>query len=285
MPKNCCFLSAVDVGPVPPDDNLAIPFLKERGWEVATIPWTDTQTDWNRFDLVVIRSTWDYHHRAAEFLETLRQIEAGHSILENSLQLIEWNLDKIYLRNLKSRGVKIVPTQFETGIISPDDFTRWQRQLGSNELVIKPSISATAMNTFRLSSFDREIESLYDGGTFLVQPFVDSIVSEGEFSLFYFDGIYSHAILKSPKSGDFRVQEDFGGTVKPIQPTPEMSAAGRIAIDALDAVPLYGRVDLVRSKAGFLLMELELIEPALYFASDPHAPENFANALAARSGD
>jgi len=115
---------------------------------------------------------------------------------------------------------------------------------------------------------------------FLVQPFMPSVVEEGEYSLFYFNGEYSHTILKTPKPADFRVQEEHGGIIKPMEPSAALRSAGRSVFDLIRPAPLYARVDLVRDGRGeFLVMELELIEPALYFRMDADSPRRFAAAL------
>ena len=115
----------------------------------------------------------------------------------------------------------------------------------------------------------------------MVQPFLSHVITEGEFSLFYFNGKLSHAILKTPKAHDFRVQEEHGGVIRAVEAESELREAGDTALRALDSVPLYARADFVRANhgGGFWLMELELIEPSLYLRMDAEAPERFAQAL------
>ncbi|HSI87971.1 MAG TPA: hypothetical protein VK918_02880, partial [Pyrinomonadaceae bacterium] len=143
-----------------------------------------------------------------------------------------------------------------------------------------PTVSATAQNTFRLTAFEPDVAARFAGRSFMVQPFIQSIVDEGEFSVFYFNGEFSHAILKTPKPDDFRVQEEHGGIITAVRPEPELLTAAEAVSRLINPKPLYERIDLVRSPSGsFLLMELELIEPALYLRMDPGAPSRFAAAL------
>ncbi len=277
--KRCCFLSMDDMAGYVSDDDLAIGPLDPLGWEVETISWRDAAADWDRFDLVVLRTTWDYQEHPTEFLETLAQVDRSSARLENSLEIVRWNLDKRYLRDLEQRGVRIVPTIWDAKYTS-NSFDAWLAQLATDELIIKPTVSATAQNTFRLRRFDPEIADVFAERAFMVQPFLTTIVEEGEYSLFFFNGELSHAILKAPKAGDFRVQEEHGGLISEHEPDEKLVEAARKAIGAVDQSLLYARVDLVRdSEDEFALMELELIEPALYLRMNAHAPQRFAAAI------
>lgn len=268
------------------DDDLAIPSLNELGWAVSIVSWRDTSVNWNDFEAVVIRTPWDYQEAPDAFLNALEKVERSSARLENSLSVVEWNLDKSYLRELESKGFRIVPTMWINGDVSAKSFECWQGNLGSDELIIKPTISATAKDTFRLSSFGETLATVFRGRSFMVQPFMPAIVEEGEFSLFYFDGEYSHTILKSPKTGDFRVQEEHGGLITAVEPEPAMLETARSINEKIELRPLYSRTDLIRcNDGGFALMELELIEPALYFRMDAKSPERFARAFARRMNE
>ncbi len=268
------------------DDDFAIPSLNELGWYVSTVSWRDTSVNWNDFDVVVIRTPWDYQEAPDEFLEVLRTIEKSSARLENALSIVEWNLDKRYLQDLESKGVRIVPTIWGDGNVSAESFECWQSELSSNELIIKPTISATAKDTFRVGAFRDNFSAVFKDRSFMIQPFMRAIVAEGEFSLFYFDGEYSHTILKSPTTGDFRVQEEHGGLIKAVEPESTMLDTARTINDMIEPRPLYSRIDLVRcDDGGFALMELELIEPALYFRMDAQSPERFARAFARRMNE
>jgi glutathione synthase/RimK-type ligase-like ATP-grasp enzyme len=261
------------------DDELAIGPLAELGWDVATVSWRDKAVDWNDFEIVVVRTPWDYQNDPDAFLEVLRKIDASKARLENPLSIIEWNLDKRYLRDLETKGVTIVPTIWGIGNVNEKALYEWQSFFDSGELIIKPTVSATAQDTYRLRKFDAELETVFAKRSFLVQPFVNAIVDEGEFSLFYFNGEYSHTILKSPKHGDFRVQEEHGGLITAVAPEPKLRETADKIVASLSEM-LYARVDLVRNERGeFMLMELELIEPALYFRMDGESPYRFARQL------
>lgn len=264
-------------------DQLTYPPLRERGIEVEAVPWRATEVDWERFAAVVVRSTWDYQDEPAAFLEALERIDRSSARLFNPLATMKWNLDKSYLGDLAARGVAIVPTAFEDELRA-GELARAFDRFGVDELVVKPRVSANADRTFRLHRDDpgcqrTALEELR-GRPALVQPFMSAIVDEGEYSLFYFGGRYSHAILKTPADGDFRVQEEHGGRLRAIRPQPELLQRARSAMDSLPGPTLYARLDFVREPAGdLLLMEAELIEPSLYFQLDQEAPKRFADAL------
>lgn len=265
------------------DDELAIPDLNQLGWDVCTVSWRDRSVDWNDFEITVIRTTWDYQRYPDDFIAVLAAIENSRSLLENSLQTVKWNLDKGYLHELEVNGLPTVPTLWDAEY-REEEFDIWLDKLGCDELIIKPTVSATAEHTYRLQEYDPELQAVFNGRPFMIQPFMPAIVYEGEYSLFYFDGEFSHAILKTPRSADFRVQEEHGGIITSISATPDLLQAGRQAIRHIDPVPLYGRVDLVRNSDGrWLIMELELIEPALYFRMDSSSPSRFARAVTERA--
>jgi glutathione synthase/RimK-type ligase-like ATP-grasp enzyme len=261
------------------DDELAIKPLEELGWCVSTVSWRDPSVNWNDFDVVVIRTTWDYQRDPGAFLDVLQRIESSAARLENSLDVVKWNLDKRYLRELADKSVSIVPT-FWDATYDEASFAKWLREFGTDEMIIKPTVSATAEHTYRMRSFDPTLTDVFSQRQFMVQPFMPNIVSEGEYSLFYFGGEYSHTILKAPKERDFRVQEEHGGIITAVEPSASLLDAGRKAFNAIQPAPLYARVDLVRDKENdFALMELELIEPALYFRMDAESPRRFTAAL------
>lgn len=297
--KRCAFLTLDDPSDFVIDDDLALPAMAEAGWHVDSVPWR-ADVDWDRWDAVLIRTPWDYQDDPDTFLEVLETIDASSARLENPLDTVRWNLRKTYLRDLEARGVLIVPTVW--GLDKPPTVAGLRQQIDASTgggIVIKPIVSANADDTFPLTA-DSSVEELaevvrtftrVDGAVrpFMVQPFVRSVVEEGEVSLFYFGGEFSHAILKTPKRGDFRVQEEHGGLITALgERDPRFDADTRRRIDqrgaevlaALEPTPLYARVDLVRTEEDdFAVMEVELIEPSLYFRTHPDAPRNFARAV------
>jgi glutathione synthase/RimK-type ligase-like ATP-grasp enzyme len=276
------FLSIDDLSGYVTDDDLAIEPLRELGWDVETVSWRQTRAKWNEYAAVIIRTTWDYQKNLPTFLRVLREIDSN-TRLANSLSVATWNADKIYLRKLEERGANIVPTIWRDHGLEKTDIAKWFDQLQTDEIVIKPNVSANAENTFRLhrnTAITPELIEVFANRSYMVQPFMRGIVEEGEFSLFYFGGEYSHAILKTPKTSDFRVQEEHGGVIQPVQPTARLLTAGEKILQFVKPTPLYARADFVRDENdNFALIELELIEPSLYFRKDEHAPRRFANAI------
>lgn len=282
--RRAAFLTLAEQGDFVIDDDLAHAPLARRGWRVETVPWNRPGVDWQRYDLVAIRSTWDYQHQADAFLTTLGAIEASGARLENPLEIVRWNMRKTYLRDLAAKGVPVVPTIWRERL-SPGDLRPLFDATECEEAVIKPVMSGNAQGAWRLDragveSQAAEIEAYFADRALMMQSFEQAIVSEGEFSLLYFNGEFSHAILKVPKPGDFRVQEEHGSEIRSITPEPALLAAGNAAIDAIGRKLLYARADLVRHGDEFRVMELELVEPALYLRMDPGAPDRFADAVA-----
>lgn len=283
--RHCAFLTIEDLSGYVADDQLSQEPLRALGWEVESIPWRRHGVTWEAYDAVVIRSTWDYWKDSDHFLAVLAEINRSGTMLCNSLDLVRWNIRKTYLRDLARRGVAVVPTVWRDRL-GPGDLTGVIDEVAAAELVIKPVISASAHGAFRvarrMAPYDVAIvEAYYAYRALMAQPLVRAIVEEGEYSLFYFNGEYSHAIRKSPKPGDFRVQEEHGGHIEPVTVDVPLRATADAAIHAIEEAPLYARVDLVRSNddSGFWLMELELIEPSLYLRTDANAPARFARAL------
>lgn len=264
------------------DDALAYAPLRALGWNAEAVSWRDATADWGRYAAVIVRTTWDYQKDLPAFLQVLETIERK-TRLANSLAIARWNADKVYLRGLEERGALCVPTLWGENIANETEIKGWFDALNAQEIVIKPAISAGAEDTFRLSRKSpqlSEMASIFVNRSFMVQPFLPSIVEEGEYSLFYFNGAYSHAILKKPKPNDFRVQEEHGGDIQPFGATEELQGAGEAIMRLLSEVPLYARVDFARDANGSLaLMELELIEPSLYLRMDAEAPRRFAKAI------
>lgn len=177
-------------------DSLLINPLKEVGWHVDVISWRKEDVDWSIYDLVIIRSTWDYQEAPSQFLIRLEEIDRK-THLQNSIETVKWNLDKSYLKDLYNKGISIVPTLWpkQLDIKAPSFFDA----LDTKEIIIKPTISANADDTFGLNadSFEKQkikLQSIFKEKAFMVQPFVNSIITEGEYSLFYFAGEFSHSI-------------------------------------------------------------------------------------------
>ncbi|WP_433324930.1 ATP-grasp domain-containing protein [Spirillospora sp. CA-294931] len=267
-----------------PEGNAELPLLREAlrsgfGIESAVTRWDDPLADWSAHELVVIRSTWDYTTRLEEFLGWARAVPR----LANPVDVVRWNTDKRYLRDLAEAGVPVVPTLWD-----PADLpSRWP------DLVIKPAVSAGARGTARWGPSQRERarahlrELLGDGETVMVQPYLTGIDTEGETALLFFDGEFSHAARKGPilAEGTGVAEEPRGGDMSPATAAPEQLAVARRALAAVPhgADLLYARVDLVPGPDGTpVVLELELTEPDLFLDHAPGSADRFARAIAAR---
>lgn len=283
--RRCAFLTLAEQGHYVIDDEHAYAPMAELGWQVDPVVWNDPSADWNQYELVVIRSPWDYTQQPQQFMRVLGEIEASKARLENPARIVAWNLQKTYLQDLEARGLVIVPTHFADALAA-DELPGLFETVGSDQIVIKPQVGATASGAFRLrreelAAQQQEIENYYVRTPLMVQPFLNNVATEGEYSLFYFSGDYSHAILKTPKENDFRSQEEHGGNIQSIEAEDALRAAGQRAVESIGETLLYARADFVRSNdnSEFQLMELELIEPALYFRTDPQSALRFARAV------
>ena len=266
------------------DDRLLIEPLRGLGIAAEPAVWDDGSVEWKRHDAIIIRSCWDYHLRLSEFLNWLAGLVRDGVRVFNPPGMVRWNADKSYLRDLQKRGVPIVPTLWPDGRA---DLREQMTSLGWNKAVVKPRVSATAHRTELISVEDaHRLQSLVDellrGPGAMVQEFMAAVQTRGEWSLMFFAGEFSHAVVKTPKAGDFRVQHDFGGLERPASAPDLIRNAARQVVRALADVPLYARVDGVESGDRFLLMELELIEPALFFGLAAEASQRFARAVANR---
>jgi glutathione synthase/RimK-type ligase-like ATP-grasp enzyme len=262
------------------DDALAAAELQKRGIRVSSYPWDGAP---NGGGLTILRSLWNYHLQPAEFLRWLDYEEAKGSNILNKPETLRWNIDKFYLRDLQQRGCPVIPTAFVSrnsraslaGILTENNWT---------QAVVKPSISATSHRTWIATptSSQQEFEALIEDHNVLVQRFMPEIQIAGELSLVFFNGIFSHAMRKTAKTGDFRVQEEYGGrTVGTDVPTEMIAQADRALRVTPGGPHLYARVDGIVSGSEFLIMEVELIEPCLYLFTNPQAPRNFAAAIEA----
>ena len=281
--KRAAYLVMDDMGDFVTDFHLSIAPMAELGWEVVTVPWR-SRHDWDAFDAVYICTPWDYPQWADEFLQVLKAIENSRALLLNDLATVLWNLDKSYLRDIAARGDDIVPSTWGVAF-KPEDLPGFFSAYAVDKLVIKPTIGGNALDTFVLTDpvsgeLLERLEQVFHERAFIVQPFIENICDEGEYSLFFFNGEYSHAIVKKPRPGDFRVQEEHGAAIIPTSPPGGLQEVARRVFSHIDPLPAYGRGDWVRGPDGrFLLMELELIEPSLYLRTDSGAALRFALAF------
>lgn len=271
------------------DDRLLADALVARGVAVDAVPWSDPAARWGAFDAVVVRSCWDYFHRADEFHAWLDRLETEGARVHNDVRVLRWNAEKTYLRDLEARGIAVIPTRWlDAG--SAATLRELRRDTGWAELVVKPTVSGGAHRTWRSAPdaepmHDAQLAEMTGAGAVMVQPLVREIEREGEWSLVFFGGTYSHAVLKRPGSGDFRVQREHGGTLEPATPAAAVIAAAERAIAAMPfgpEAPLYARVDGCIVNEQLLLMELEVLEPELFLRVAPESANRLADALLER---
>lgn len=265
------------------EDALLVNALTLQGLKVGRFSWSNNDINWNEVKSVVFRTTWDYFSRFKEFESWLVKI-SKHVKIFNDIDLINWNMDKNYLQTLKQKGVAIPPTYF----INQGD-TRTLKQITEGlpytEYILKPNVSGAARHTYKLNNFNLDdhedlFELLIGDESFMIQEFQYNILTKGEISLVIIDGKYTHAVLKQSLDDDFRVQDDFGGTVEVYEPNEEEITFAEKCIAVLDVQPLYARVDLMwDNNDKLVLSELEMIEPELWFRNCPEAAMRLAEAI------
>jgi len=261
------------------EDRILAQLLEESDVEHTFVIWSDSQVDWNQYSHILIKSPWDYFDRYSEFKGWCGMIADTGIPVFNDVKTILWNSDKSYLQDIQAKGHKVIPTKFISKaqkIHLPQAFEYFD----TDHLIFKPSVSGGAKNTLKIkkaeiNNYDKKVNELIQQEDFLLQPFIREIVDEGEYSLVFFGGQFSHAVLKQPKSGDFRVQHFFGGKISSIKPSPEILASAQHIIDDFAADCLYARVDGVLIEGNFYLMELEMIEPYLFLFTHPDAKDNY----------
>jgi glutathione synthase/RimK-type ligase-like ATP-grasp enzyme len=268
------------------DDALLQEALQKLGLSSTRVDWADPEVDWGRFRCAVFRTTWDYFDRIDAFRAWLDVAEAATCLL-NPASLVRWNLDKRYLGELARQGVPVVPSRWlERGDSTP--IATLLEETGWQEAVIKPCISGAARLTFRVdritaADVDARLRASRATEAFLLQPFQEAVLRSGEVTLVVVGGNVTHGVRKRARPGDFRVQDDHGGTVHPHTPSSREVDIALRAMAACPSTPVYGRVDLVEDNRGELaVMELEVIEPELWLRAHPPAAEALAQAIAAK---
>jgi glutathione synthase/RimK-type ligase-like ATP-grasp enzyme len=253
--------------------------LASEGAEVVPLPWT-ARTDLTGFDLVLPLVAWGYHLKYERWLSFLAEVESSGVPMINPPALLRWNSDKAYLAELGEKGVPTVPT-LAVEQCCDADLEEARLRFDCDWLVIKPPISASATGTHRLGPMD-DLPADSRRRPMIIQPFIEEIARTGEFSLMLFNGEFSHCVVKRPKSGDFRVQPHLGGVTLPSQAPPGAERLARQALTAAPARATYARVDIVADGEGALrIMELELIEPALFLEHAPDGGAAFTRAIVA----
>ncbi|MEN8856772.1 MAG: hypothetical protein ABF260_01745 [Flavobacteriaceae bacterium] len=268
------------------EDNLLKDAIQKLNLQVVRKSWDDSNFDWSTTQFAIFRTTWDYFDRFEEFSSWLNKV-SQQTILLNSENLIRWNIDKHYLLNLKYKGVPICESYF---IEKGDTITLYNlsKKHSLDTFVIKPCISGAARHTYKISqenitAHEELFSELIANEAMIIQPFQKNIVKKGEISMMVVDGKFTHAVLKIAKPGDFRVQDDFGGSVFNYTPTQEEITYAENAVKSCPEMPIYARVDVFLDNENKLaLAELELIEPELWFRNHPKAAHKLAKAIKER---
>ena len=268
------------------EDNLLASLLEQRGLPARRIDWARADFDWSTATAAVFRSTWDYFDRFAEFSAWLARVTPLMPLI-NPAPLITWNCNKRYLIDLEHRGVPIVPTRLLTRG-SRQSLAGLLAEVTAGEGVLKPAVSGAARHTYRLNAanvaqHEAVFAELIAAEDMLLQPFQPSVLSEGELSLVVIAGRFTHAVRKIGKPGDFRVQDDHGGVVYPHVATADEIELAERAVAACHPTPAYARVDLVHNTDGnSVVMELELVEPELFFRFEASAADKLADEIVER---
>lgn len=271
--------------------------LQRQGVAVHAPRWDDAAVDWSRFDLALVRTTWDYTARRDEFVAWAATAAAA-TRLWNPADVLRWNTHKSYLLELEERGAPVVPTAW-LGQGDQVELAALLAARGWRRAVLKPAVAAGSEGLERVRldptapsspvreldppAGQRHLDRLLAAGDVLVQPFLEDIERSGELSVVVVDGQVTHAVRKQPQPGDYRVQEEFGGSMQPVTPDPAARELARWVVEATGAELLVARVDLVADEVGtWQLAELEATEPDLYLRVAPAAAEPLADAVLRR---
>lgn len=265
------------------EDDLLVNFLTAKGLSITKVIWNDPNVNWETFDLAILKSPWDYFDLIDSFYNWLIELKNKNVKLLNPVDIVKWNADKHYLQDIERAGLKVTPSIF---LAKGDkiDLAAYFKLFGINQFIIKPCVSGGSKNTFKVTPSNIEeisskLKLLVENEDFIIQPFLKEIEEDGEWSFIFFNGKFSHALLKKAKSGDFRVQSIFGGTIHPQNAPESVLACAQLYVNEFAKDCLYARVDGVILDGEFNLMELELIEPFLFLDTFEASLANYYNAL------
>ena len=257
------------------EDHLLLRGFEARGCRAEPVVWNDPEVDWNQFDIALIRSTWDYLDEKEQFLQVLAEIETSTCKLYNSLQAVRWNIDKHYLFDLEKWGIPTIPTVQASALETTTIHDLFSAQYGQT-VILKPAIGLGGSHSYRvpvdrLEAKLEELKTSQPHQEYLIQPFVEEIVSEGEWSFVYFNRELSHVLLKQPAPNDYRVQGIYGGTIKSAEPLSNDLVQAESVMAKLPFDLLYARLDFVRVSGQLSMIEIELIEPIFSFNLVPES--------------
>lgn len=266
------------------EDELLKSELENLGLKVSRKDWADPDFDWNTTMSAVFRTTWDYFDRFSEFKEWLSKVESLTQFF-NPISQIKWNMDKWYLNDLRDKGVHVVETMYiKKG--EKRSLREMVQASGWSDIILKPTIAGAARHTYKINSqnvadYQEIFKELVQNEDFMIQPFQYNITEKGEISFMVIDGKFTHAILKKAKPGDFRVQDDFGGTVHSYAPTENEIEFAEEVVGACNPLPAYARVDVMWDNENRLAVsEVELVEPELWFRECKEAARLLAETIA-----
>ncbi|KKS45187.1 hypothetical protein A2781_03180 [Candidatus Gottesmanbacteria bacterium RIFCSPHIGHO2_01_FULL_42_27] len=263
-----------------PSDKLLVKPLESFGHKLFPAPWDNPEIDWQKFDVLILRSCWNYHLHIDGFLSWLKKIKKLGIRLWNPYQIVLWNIDKRYLFDLEKKGIGIIPTKLiKKNAVST--LKKYFSDFNCQELIVKPTIGASAykINRFLVSEAEirlKDFQQMLTQTDCLIQPLMKEIF-EGEISMIFLGKKFSHAILKQPRQDEFRVQIELGGTEELTNLSPELIKQGQKIIDSIKGNLLYARVDGIIHDGKFMLMELELVEPHLFLDLYPPSALQFAS--------
>lgn len=266
------------------EDELLKLELESLGLKVSRKDWADPDFDWNTTRSAVFRTTWDYFDRFSEFKEWLSKVESLTQFF-NPISQIKWNMDKWYLNDLRDKGVHVVETMYirkgeKKSLRELVQASEW------SDIILKPTIAGAARHTYKINvqnvaDYQEIFEELIQNEDFMIQPFQYNITKKGEISFMVMDGKFTHAILKKAKSGDFRVQDDFGGTVHNYTASENEIEFAEEVVRACEPLPAYARVDVMWDNENRLAVsEVELVEPELWFRECKEAARLLAETIA-----
>ncbi len=265
------------------EDGLVQSALEAEGLKAHRVAWS-SDFDWSSSAFALFRTPWDYARNFEAFTNWLATTRTQTHFI-NPLATIYWNSDKHYLAELEQKGVPIPTTHFvRKG--TKITLAELHQQLGWSHTVLKPTISAGGRHTYQLypkdwASHEAVFQELIQEEDMMLQPFMNRIMDKGEIALMLVGDEVTHAVLKTAKKGDFRVQDDFGGSVKPYQPTADAIALAQQTVAACPMQPLYARVDLVWDNQNQLVVsEMEVFEPEMWFRFQPSAATILAKKIA-----
>ena len=276
---NICLATCAEIPNGIEDDRALFAELTRRGHNVRWQIWNDPIVDWRFFEKVVIRSTWDYHYHLDDYIRWIAAVSL-QSTLINPKEVFMWNFDKRYLQKLSEKGVAVVESTIFSDEAQAITFAQslFQRD---KKLIIKPTVSASAHLNFLIKTaadIDKAVQKVLDRSEVMIQPFVESVLTDGEVSLLFFGGKYSHALRKFAL-GDYRIQAQYGGQVAAFEPSMELIHFAEKALAAVPFTLAYARVDILDWKHSAKIGELELIEPELFFRMAPNQVQSFSDSI------